>query len=164
MNQNWSLLCWCKDGHGGKSVQGRLQLHQDRGLVSTPEDSQPCNVDFPRNFSLGTDERCQEQRSQSRAAVTPPRARSCPSQSAYLNPRPNIWKRAGNPRTSMDELSQVLTSGPKTNCWDKPLRIWAGKCQQSRIRKAHGSLFTDSNGLQNLALKRLRFKGNVDNR
>lgn len=64
----------------------------------------------------------------------------------------------------MDELSQVLTSGPKTNCWEKTLRIWAAKCQQSRIRKARGSLFTDSNGLQNLALKGLWFKGDVDNR
>lgn len=55
----------------------------------------------------------------------------------------------------MDELSQVLTSGPKTNCWEKTPEFWAGKCQPSHIRKARGSLFTDSNGLQNLALKGL---------
>lgn len=42
--------------------------------------------------------------------------------------------------------------------------IWAPKKQQAHIPKAHGSLFIYSNGLQNLALKGLCFKGNIDNR
>lgn len=64
----------------------------------------------------------------------------------------------------MDELSQVLTSGPKNSCWEKKLLIWASKNQQPHTPKARGSVFIYSNGLQNPDLKGLWFKGNIDNR
>lgn len=44
------------------------------------------------------------------------------------------------------------------------LLIWAAKCQQSHTHEAHSRLFSDSNGLQNLALKGLWLKGVIANR
>lgn len=91
----------------------------------------------------------QKQRSQS---ITLLRTRSFSLKNMCLNACPNIWERDRNQWTSMDELRELLTSGSKTNCWERTLQTWAAKCQQFHIHKACGSLFTDSNGLQNLTL------------